>query len=51
LAYAGALDDDNTVKGPGKTNYAIKAVEELLAGKAVTLSETTPYGCGVKYAD
>lgn len=51
LAYMGALDDDNTPKGPGKTNYAIKAVDELLAGKPVTLSETKPYGCGVKYGD
>jgi peroxiredoxin len=51
LAYMGALDDDNTAAGPGKTNYAIKAVEELLAGKTVLLSETTPYGCGVKYGE
>jgi peroxiredoxin len=51
LAYIGAIDDNREAKAPGKTNYAIKAVEELLAGKPVTLAETTPYGCGVKYAN
>lgn len=51
LAYMGAIDNDSTPKGPGSTNYAIQAVNELLAGKAVSVAETKPYGCGVKYAD
>ncbi|MEK6703706.1 MAG: thioredoxin family protein [Planctomycetota bacterium] len=50
LAYAGAIDDDSGDQKPGKTNYAAKAVDELLAGKKVTTSTTKPYGCGVKYS-
>ncbi|XVJ60767.1 MAG: thioredoxin family protein [Tepidisphaera sp.] len=48
IAYTGAIDDDSGAK-VGKTNYVSKAVDELLAGKAVTTSSTKPYGCGVKY--
>lgn len=51
VAYMGAIDNDSSPKGPGSTNYAIQAVNELLAGKAVSVAETKPYGCGVKYAD
>ena len=51
VAYVGAICDDSGGSGVGKTLYAVKAVEELLAGKPVTLAETKPYGCGVKYAD
>jgi peroxiredoxin len=50
LAYAGAIDDDNSPETAGKTNYVTKALDELLAKKPVTTSETTPYGCSVKYA-
>ncbi len=50
LAYAGAIDDDSSDGKPGKTNYAAKAIDELLAGKKVTTSTTKPYGCGVKYS-
>lgn len=49
LAYSGAIDDDKSAETAGKTNYVTKAVDELLAGKKVTTSETRPYGCGVKY--
>jgi peroxiredoxin len=49
LAYFGAIDDDNGPDKPGKTNYAAKAIDELAAGKAVTTTETKPYGCSVKY--
>lgn len=49
VAYKGAIDDDNSMK-VGKTNYAAKALDELLAGTSVTTPETKPYGCGVKYA-
>lgn len=50
LAYMGAIDDDAGADKPGKTNYAAKAIDELLAGKKVTTSSTKPYGCSVKYA-
>jgi hypothetical protein len=32
-------------------NYVRAALNELLAGKPVTIAETKPYGCAVKYAD
>jgi peroxiredoxin len=53
LAYAGALDNHPTPEGDPKTakNYVRAAVDELLAGKAVTVSQTKPYGCGVHYAN
>ena len=52
LAYAGAIDDDpNGDKGAAATNYVAKAIDELLAGKAVSTAQTRSYGCGIKYAD
>ena len=54
IAYAGAIDDDSSIgggKGNATENYVKKALDELLAGKAVTTSQTKPYGCSVKYAD
>jgi peroxiredoxin len=49
LAYAGAIDDDNSVDTAGKTNYVANAVDALLKGESVAKSETKPYGCSVKY--
>ena len=54
IAYAGAIDDDNSVggdKGDAAQNYVKQALDELLGGKAVSRSQTKPYGCSVKYAD
>lgn len=51
IAYKGAIDDDNSAKGPGKTNYVANALDEILAKKPVTTTETKPYGCSVKYAN
>lgn len=48
LAYAGAIDDGSP-EGVGKTNYVSKALDEILAGKKVTTTETKAYGCGIKY--
>ncbi|MGH7243905.1 MAG: thioredoxin family protein [Phycisphaerales bacterium] len=48
LAYHGAIDDEPG-KNVGKTNYVAKALDEILAGKKVTTTETKPYGCNVKY--
>lgn len=52
LQYAGAIDDDpqDTKKPNEKVNYVRQALDEVLSGKPVTMSETRPYGCGVKYA-
>lgn len=49
IAYYGAIDDGHDGKGPGKNNYAAKALDEILAGKPVTTAQTKPYGCSVKY--
>lgn len=49
VAYYGAIDDADGGKGPGKNNYAAKALDEVLAGKPVTTATTKPYGCAVKY--
>jgi peroxiredoxin len=53
LAYAGALDNNPSPAGDPETtkNYVRAAVEELRAGKPVTVSQTKPYGCGVHYAN
>jgi len=51
IVYAGAIDDDPRGSGGAAvTNYVVAALDEVLAGKAVTTPETTPYGCSVKYA-
>ena len=51
IAYQGAIDNDPRVEKSGseKVNYASKALDEILAGKAVSEPETKPYGCSVKY--
>jgi peroxiredoxin len=53
LAYEGAIDDKAASDGdPRKArNYVREALDNLLAGKKVQLTQTKPYGCGVKYAD
>jgi len=55
IAYAGAIDNAPLGKLPENQNdvinYVDKALAELTSGKAVTLSETKPYGCTVKYAN
>jgi hypothetical protein len=51
LVYEGAIDDRPAPAGDPRTakNYVRAAVEELLAGKPVTVAHTKPYGCGVHY--
>ena len=53
LAYDGAIDDRPQPFGDPRTakNYVSAAVDDLLAGKSVAISQTKPYGCGVHYAD
>lgn len=52
VKYEGAIDDDpQDEKAPkDKVNYVNQALDELLAGKPVTMAESKPYGCSVKYA-
>lgn len=52
LVYNGAIDDipstdiDDIAKAK---NYVQSALDELLAGKAVSMATSQPYGCSVKY--
>lgn len=51
LVYAGAIDNNRDTTKAGDKNYVKMALDEVIAGKPVTTSETKPYGCSVKYAD
>ena len=53
LVYQGAIDDKPDPQHDPRTarNYVREAVDALLAGKPVEVSQTKPYGCGIKYAD
>lgn len=51
LVYAGAIDDDPRGEKKEKINYVRNALNELLAGKTISVSVTKPYGCSVKYAE
>ncbi|HYM21007.1 MAG TPA: thioredoxin family protein [Candidatus Kapabacteria bacterium] len=51
VRYQGAIDDHRGTDG-GKNahvNYVQEALDDILAGKEVTVTTTTPYGCSVKY--
>jgi len=45
LVYHGAID-----KMGKEPNYVIAALDEIFAGKPVSITKTEPYGCSVKYA-
>jgi peroxiredoxin len=52
IAYEGAIDSKaspNPADIPSSTNYVKAALDESLAGKAVSTPQTKPYGCSVKY--
>ena len=51
LAYQGAIDDRAASDGDPRTarNYVREAVQRLQAGEKLAVSQTKPYGCGVKY--
>jgi peroxiredoxin len=53
LAYQGAMDDRPAPEGDPRTarNYVREAVNALLAGQPVAVTQTKPYGCGVHYAE
>lgn len=53
LRYQGGIDDKPTADVAdiaGARNHVLAALGELKAGKAVSVAETRPYGCSVKYA-
>jgi peroxiredoxin len=50
IAYRGAIDNDASgEKKEGVVNYVALALDAVLAGKPVAVTETRPYGCSVKY--
>jgi peroxiredoxin len=52
LVYAGAIDDKrsaNPADVKTATNHVAAALGEVAAGKPVTTSTTTAYGCTIKY--
>lgn len=53
LVYAGAIDSKasaNPADIATATNHVKMALAETLAGKAVSVASTRPYGCSVKYS-
>lgn len=54
IVYQGAIDDKPTANAAdiaGARNHVKAALGELKAGKPVSVAETKPYGCAVKYPD
>jgi peroxiredoxin len=52
LVYAGAIDDKPSVSHStvrDANNYVKAALDDLSAGRAVKISTSKPYGCGIKY--
>ena len=53
LIYKGGIDDKpraSDAKTKDAHNYVRAALDEAMAGKAVTTETSRPYGCSVKYA-
>ena len=53
LVYAGGIDSEPSADPadiPAATPYVKNALDEVLAGKAVSQAVTKPYGCSIKYA-
>ncbi len=54
LVYQGGIDDKPTSDAKdiaGARNHVLAALGEIKSGKPVSMAETRPYGCSVKYAD
>jgi peroxiredoxin len=51
VAYQGAIDDKPATEGdPRKArNYVREAIDKLSKGEKLEVTQTKPYGCGVKY--
>ncbi len=52
LVYMGGIDDKPSFSQrdiPDAHNYVAAALDEVLAGKAVSKNDTRPYGCSIKY--
>lgn len=54
LRYQGAIDDKPAARVEEMSaarNHALAALNEIKAGKPVSVAQTQPYGCSVKYPD
>ncbi len=55
LRYQGAIDNHTSPRNPEDpsqvTNYVAQALDQILDNETVTMPETRPYGCSVKYAN
>jgi peroxiredoxin len=54
LIYAGAIDSIASAKVDDikiATNYVRQGLNEALAGKAISVASSRPYGCFIKYKD
>jgi peroxiredoxin len=52
LLYQGGIDNDpEGEKTSDKVNYVHQALDEILSGKSVSVPQSKPYGCSVKYKD
>jgi peroxiredoxin len=52
IAYMGAIDSDSSPRQSsivGATNYVRAALDSLINDQPVKITQTEPYGCGVKY--
>lgn len=49
LAYSGAIDDDDSARTLGTTNYVRDALTSLWAGETIAVRTSRAYGCSVKY--
>lgn len=49
LMYNGGIDNDSRGREANPTNYVKQGLTEGMAGKALSVPTSRPYGCGVKY--
>ena len=50
IRYMGALDDSTFDESKAKKNYVRDAVEAVLKGESVEITETKAVGCGIAYS-
>jgi peroxiredoxin len=54
IVYDGALNDNaspDITKDEAATNYVVQAVEAASKGEVPKVTQTKPYGCGIKYKE
>ena len=49
IKYSGAIDDNGMEPDKVKNHYLANAIDELLAGKVVSIPETKAIGCAIYY--